>query len=111
LRLHILGQNEPTSEEKSQTDGVTDAGPAAAESKQASELPSDNNGTATASAPGLDESKAEHHDGTEAAEQSSAKVEDIAVDKPSEEARDTVATNQDEHDDHIVEGEEDTVIY
>jgi hypothetical protein len=111
LRLHILGQTEPASEEKPQTDGVTDAGPTAAESTRASDLPSDNKATATAFAGGLDESTTEHHDSTEAAEHSSAKVENIAVDKPSEEARDTAATNQDEHDDHIVEGEEDTVIY
>jgi hypothetical protein len=90
---------------------VTDAGLTVAESTQASDLPSDNKATAAASFGGVDESITEHHDSTEATEQSSAKVEDIAVDNPLEEARDTAATNQDEHDDHIVEGEEDTVIY
>jgi len=43
--------------------------------------------------------------------QRSANVDKDEARKSAEEEREAAATNHDEQDDHIVEGEEDTVIY
>lgn len=111
LRSHILGPNDTASEEKAQIDGVTDAGSTTAEPAHPSDLPSDNKATATESADGTNEASAVNQDDDEAAKHSSSKADNLVTGESSEEARETSATNQDEHDDHVVEGEEDTVIY
>lgn len=111
LRSHVLGSKDTVSEEKAPADGVIAAGSAIAESAQPSDLPSDSKITAVASADGNNEASAIHQDGAEAAEHSSLKKGDIVTGESPEEARETATTNQDEHDDHVVEGEEDTVIY
>jgi hypothetical protein len=50
-------------------------------------------------------------DGAEGVQRSANVDEDAADNETAGEDGEATATNQDEHDDHIVEGEEDTVIY
>jgi len=50
-------------------------------------------------------------DSAEDVQHSATANEAVAENKTTEGEREASATNQDEHDDHIVEGEEDTVIY
>jgi hypothetical protein len=111
MHSHVTGHHEKASDEKPQTDVDTDAATTKAEPAQSADLSNASEATATASAEYTNELTTAHRDGAEPAEQPSSKVDDLATGGVLEEASEMAATHQDEHDDHIVEGEEDTVIY
>jgi hypothetical protein len=108
-RLHDTDSNTPAIEEKSREEYTVDAVTTNAASTETSDLPNENEAITTSTADGKQESVITEKDGDEGV-QHSANVEDTAG-KSAEEERDAAATNHDEQDDHIVEGEEDTVIY
>jgi hypothetical protein len=92
-------------------EGTTDAATADSKSTHAPNLSKGNNAIATS----VDDSKAKSSsmeiDGAEGVQRSANVDEDAADNETAGEDGEATATNQDEHDDHIVEGEEDTVIY
>ena len=103
---HFTGSNERAIEETPQVDVATDASPAAVESSPALDATAHDK-TTTAST-SKDTTTADQN-GADTAEHSSPKIGDNVTGE--EETHDSAANNQDEHDDHVVEGEEDTVIY
>ena len=109
--LHDTDTNKPATGDNPQEEHKTDSAVMHAESSQAPDLPNEDEAIATPAEDGKDGSIPTEKGGTEAA-QSSANIDKDAVGNTAEEEeRDAAATNQDDHDDHIVEGEEDTVIY
>jgi len=110
-RLHDLDSNEPATEENPREEHMADAVITNAASAQTPDSPNENEAITTSTADSKQESAPTEKDGAEGV-QRSANVDKDAVGNSAEEAeREAAATNQDEHDDHIVEGEEDTVIY
>ena len=110
-RLHDIDSNKPATEENPREEHTADAVATNAASTQAPDFPDENEAITTSTADGKQESVPTEKDGAEGV-QRSANVDKDAVGNTAEEAeREAAATNQDEHDDHIVEGEEDTVIY
>lgn len=109
LRLHDTDSNKPAAEEKSREENTADAATINAASTETPDSLNENEAITTSTADGKQESVHTKKDGAEGV-QHSANVEDTAG-KTAEEERDAAATNHDEQDDHIVEGEEDTVIY
>ena len=108
-RLHDIDSNTPAIEGISREEYTADAATTIAASTETTDLPNENEAITTSTADGKQESVLTGKDGAEGV-QHSANVEDTAG-KSAEEERDAAATNHDEQDDHIVEGEEDTVIY
>ena len=110
-RLHDTETNKPATDDNPQKEHNTDSAVMHAESTQAPDLPNEDEAITTPAEDGKDGSITTEKGGAGAA-QSSANVDKDAVGNTTgEEERDAAATNQDDHDDHIVEGEEDTVIY
>jgi hypothetical protein len=109
-RLHDTDSNEPAIEEKSREEHTADAATTNAASTETPDLPNENEAITTSTADGKQESIITEKDGAEGV-QHSANVNQDTAGKAAEEERDAAATNHDEQDDHIVEGEEDTVIY
>ena len=110
-RLHDIDSSVQSTEEKPREEHTADTAVTNATSTQTPDLPNENEAITTSSVDGKQESVPTEKDGAEGV-QTSANVDKDAVGKTAEEEeRETAATNQDEHDDHIVEGEEDTVIY
>ena len=110
-RLHYIDSNKPATEGKPREENTADAVTTNAESTQTPDLPHGNEAITISTADGKQESVPTEKDGAESV-QRSANVDKDAVGNTAEvEEREATATNQDEHDDHIVEGEEDTVIY
>lgn len=110
-RLHDAETNKPATDDNPQEEYKTDSAVTYAGSSQAPDLPNEDEAITTSAGDGKDDSIPTEKGGAEAA-QSSANVDKDAVGNTAEEEeRDAVATNQDDHDDHVVEGEEDTVIY
>lgn len=110
LRLHDTDSNNPATEEKSREEHTADAVTTNAASTQAPDLPNENETITASTADGKQESIVTEKDGAEGV-QHSANVDQDAASKAADEERDAAATNHDEQDDHIVEGEEDTIIY
>lgn len=112
LRLHDIDSNKLATEEKPREEHTADViTPNAASTTQTPDFSNENEAITTSIADGKQESVPTEKDGAEGV-QRSANVDKDAVGTSAEEAeREAAATNQDEHDDHIVEGEEDTVIY
>ncbi|GAB7327952.1 hypothetical protein MBLNU13_g11718t2 [Cladosporium sp. NU13] len=103
--------NKTATEENPREEHTADTAASNAASTQTPDLPNENEAITTSIADGKQKSVSTEKDGAEGV-QSSANVDNDAVGKTAEEEeREAAATNQDEHDDHIVEGEEDTVIY
>lgn len=93
-------------EETTQVDVATDASPAAIDPSPALDATAEDKATTASTSK---ETQAADHNAAETAEHPSPKIEDTVTGE--EETHDSATNNQDEHDDHIVEGEEDTVIY
>lgn len=102
--------NKPAREGKPREENTADAVTTNAASTQKPDLPNGNEAITTST-----ESKQEpvptEKDGAGSVQRSANVDKDAVGDTAEEEEREAAATNQDEHDDHIVEGEEDTVIY
>lgn len=110
-RLHDIDSNKTATEENPREEHTADTAATNAASTQTPDLPNENEAITTSIADGKQKSVSTEKDGAEGV-QSSANVDNDAVGKTAEEEeREAAATNQDDHDDHIVEGEEDTVIY
>lgn len=110
-RSHDIDSNKPATEGKPREEHTADTVATNAASTQTPDLPNENEAITTSTTDGKQESVPTEKDGAEGV-QRSANVDKDAVGNSAEEAeREAAATNQDEHDDHIVEGEEDTVIY
>ena len=112
LRSHDTDSNTQATSEKLQVKSTTDTATTNAESTQAPHLPIENDAIATSAGTGGVEAESTPMENDSAKSvQHSANVHEDAAGNNAEEEREATATNQDEHDDHIVEGEEDTVIY
>jgi hypothetical protein len=92
-------------------ESTTDAAATTAESSQATDLPKGNQATATSTGDSKEKSISMEIGSAEDVQHSATADEVAAENKTTEGEREASATNQDEHDDHVVEGEEDTVIY
>jgi len=90
---------------------TADAAATTANSAQAPDLSKGNEATATSTGDSKDKFVPMETDSAEDVQHSATANEAVAENKTTEGEREASATNQDEHDDHIVEGEEDTVIY
>jgi hypothetical protein len=107
LRLHDTDSTKPATEERPREENTADT----AASKQTPDLPDENEAITTSTTDGKHESVPTEKDGAEGVEHSANVDKDAVGNTAEEEERDAAATNHDEQDDHIVEGEEDTVIY
>lgn len=87
-------------------DVATDASPAAIDPSPALDATAEDKATTASTS---SETTTADQKGADTAEHSSPKIGDTVTGK--EETHDSATNNQDEHDDHVVEGEEDTVIY
>lgn len=110
-RLHDTDSNKPATEEKPREEHTADTATTNAASTQTPDLPNENEAITTSIVDGKQESVSTEKDGAEGVEHSANVVRDDVGNTAEQEERDTAATNHDEQDDHIVEGEEDTVIY
>jgi hypothetical protein len=111
LRLHDTDSNKPATEERPREENTADTATSNAASTQTPDLPNENEAITTSTTDGKQESVPTEKDGAESVEHSANVDKDAVGNTAEEEERDAAATNHDEQDDHIVEGEEDTVIY
>lgn len=105
------GSNEPIIDQKPQAEDVTEVEPATTEPPGAPEQKIEDDATLVAPSNGMENQAASPEGELKDKEPSPSHANGhtaIAAPKPEQE---TSAGNQDEHDDHVVEGEEDTVIY
>ena len=110
-RLHDLDSNKPAAEEKPREEHTADSVATNAALNQTPDLPNEDEATTTSTTDGKQDSVSTAKDGAEGVQRSANVDKDAVGNTAEEEEREAAATNQDEHDDHIVEGEEDTVIY
>ena len=110
-RLHDLDSNKPATEEKPREEHTADSVATNAASTQTPDLPNENEAITSSTTDGKHEPVPTEKDGAEGVQRSANVDKDVVGNTAEEEEREAAATNQDEHDDHIVEGEEDTVIY
>ena len=109
--LHDTDTNKPSTGDNPQEEDKTHAAVTNAGSLQAPDPPNEDEAITTSAGDGKDESIPTEKGGAEYTQSSANVVDKDAAGNTAEEERDAAATNQDDHDDHIVEGEEDTVIY
>lgn len=110
-RLHDLDSKKPATEENPREEHTAASVATNAASTQTPDLPNENEAITTSTTDGKQESVTTEKDGTEGVQRSANVDKEVVGNTAEEEEREAAATNQDEHDDHIVEGEEDTVIY
>lgn len=111
-RLHSAGSAQlPAASEEERNAPDSDANAATTESERATKAAPDGDATATSSAEGANGATTTAKDATESTGHPAPRDEDGPQAEGATETEAKIAPNHDEHDDHVVEGEEDTVIY